>query len=245
MPHDAWRERSYERDGAAHVYYARGDEVAPAVLLLHEFPGITPELQGYADALAQDFRVYVPSLFGEDFVPMTCRSSLRAAVGLCVSTEMHLLARDGVSRSVPWLRGFAREVVGEAGRPYGVIGLCLTGGFALALAADPQVAAAVVGEPAAPPLPGALGLSAEDREALADRSGLRVQGYRYVGDSHSPAAKLRAAERLLGTGRMRRFELTDGPPEVKRPHSTLTHHPSPTAVTGVRDFLLDRLSESA
>ncbi|WP_062313992.1 dienelactone hydrolase family protein [Demequina rhizosphaerae] len=234
-PPEGWLRSTAWIDGRERVFYVVGDRDGPGVVLLHEFPGIMRGLVDFANRLAADFRVVVPSIFGVDGAP-TASGSLAQ---LCVNREMHAIARDGVSRTVPWLRDLAGEHAGADGGPYGVVGLCLTGSFALALATDPRVAAAVVGEPAVPPFPPtALGLSDEDREALVDRSGLRVQGYRYRRDCMSPPAKLRSAQRLLGEGRMAVFELDD---HGERLHSTLTEHADPDAVDRVVAFLRERL----
>lgn len=206
------------------------------MLLLHEFPGVSDNLVALADELAEDFRVVVPSILGRDGNP-TAMDSLRQ---LCVRREVHLLAKHGASRSVEWLRDFVDAHVAPASdRPYGVIGMCFTGNFALALAVDPRVRAAVVAQPATPAAPKQLGLSHEDRNRLAHRTDLVVHGYRFRRDCTSPAAKLTAAEELLGAERMRVFPL-DTPDATK--HSTLTGRwRSEEAIAAVRAFLGERL----
>ena len=234
-----WSRREYAHRGHAHTYYVVGERRwrrRPSVMLISEFPGINDHLVRLADTLAADFRVVVPSILGSDGSP-TYASGLHQI--LCVRRELHLLARNSISRSVDWLRDFGDDVVGIGGRRWGVIGMCFTGGFALALAVDPSVAAAVVAQPTAPARASSLGLSRADRRALAAREDLCVRGYRFDGDTASPPAKLEAAERLLGRGRMQAFTL---PPTGPRAHSTLTGpQRSDKAVAEVHAFLRERL----
>lgn len=75
-------------------------------------------------------------------------SQLGTAARLCVRRELFALAMNRTSPAVDWLRGLAGCVVSPDGRQYGVIGMCMTGGFALALAVDQRVTAAVVAQPA-------------------------------------------------------------------------------------------------
>lgn len=234
-----WVRGSFAHGEHEHAFYVsdEGGAPRPSVLLMHEFPGISDHLVKLGDRLAKDFRVVVPSIFGRDGTP----SAMNSVRQLCVRREVHILAADGVSRSVDWLRDLVDEHVAEGpGRPYGVVGMCFTGNFALALAVDPRVRAAVVAQPALPILPRRLGLSARDRDRLSEREDLEVQGYRFREDRMSPAAKLVVAQDLLGSSRMRVFPLDE--PDPKK-HSTLTGDDrSPEAIEAVRTFLLRRLA---
>jgi dienelactone hydrolase len=235
-----WDRQSYPHGDHAHAFYvvdrSAPEAPRPSVMLMHEFPGISQHLVDFANELAEDFRVVVPSIVGRDGSP----SSLDSVRQLCVRREVNILARDGVSRAAEWLRAFASDHVADASnRPFGVIGLCLTGNFALALAVDRRVTAAVVGEPAIPLRPSGLGLSDGDRNVLKNHVDLRVQGYRFRRDCMSPAAKLTAAKELLDD-RMRIYTLSS-PSEMG--HSTLTgDDASPAAIANVRAFLRERLA---
>ncbi|WP_062383344.1 dienelactone hydrolase family protein [Demequina iriomotensis] len=242
-----WTRRTLEAGGSARTYYVvedGKDAARPTVMLLHEFPGISENLVCYARELALDFRVIVPSIVGRDGSPRLAES-LKA---ICVNHEIRVLCGSGVSRAAAWLKNLADKEVGKDGARYGVIGLCLTGNFALAAATDTRVAAAVVGEPAAPAWPWGLGLSRGDRALLEARvedpgDALEVRGYRFRADLMSPCAKLGAARDLIGDGRMLVTELPTWDP---RRHSTVTgRRRSPRAVQEVRDFLLERLSPPA
>lgn len=232
-----WERDTYRHDDHQHLFYVVGgdyDGGRPAVLLMHEFPGITPALVDLATTLAAHFRVVVPSILGRDGNPGTI-DSLRQ---ICVRREIHAFARDGNSRSAHWLRAFASEHV-SGGRPYGVIGMCFTGGYALALAVDDQVKAVVVAQQATPILPRrSLGLSQEDSNTLAARKDLCVRDYRFRRDPISPASKMEATTGLLGETVIV-STLTE---PCQWSHSTLTGpRRDRDAVTEVVEFLIARL----
>jgi dienelactone hydrolase len=103
---------------------------------------------------------------------------------------------------VSWLRHLARaahEACG--GRGVGAIGLCATGGFALAMAVDPVIQAPVLGEPSLPALAhGALDLSPADLAAVHARvaAGMTVRGYRFEGDTLCRAPRFATLRREFG-----------------------------------------------
>ena len=67
---------------------------------------------------------------------------------VCVAREVTKLA-DPTSPVVRWLRPLAASAYRECGGPgVGVVGMCFTGGFALATALEPSVVASVVSQPA-------------------------------------------------------------------------------------------------
>ena len=251
-----WEPRDHPHRGHRHAYYVVGAREAPSVLLLHEFPGISVNLVEFAERLAADFRVVVPSIVGRDGDPGIVGSLAR----LCVRREVNLVVRGRTSPAVAWLRELADEVVARrVDAPYGVVGMCMTGGFALAVAVDPRVRAAVVAQPALPaarvlrrlPLPMSrrrtadLGLSPADRDTLAARTAadpdaLCVRGYRFRDDWQSPAARLDSTVDLLGPESVRVVTLTEPRPDA---HSTLTGGSrNAAAVEEVVAFLRDRLA---
>ena len=221
-------------------------------MLMHEFPGISPYLVHFAETLADHFRVVVPSIIGRDGHP----NALGSTVQLCVRREVHLFRTGVTSPAVPWLRDLLETRVSQ-GQPCGVVGMCLSGGFALAIAIDPLVSAAVIAQPAVPVsrlgplrLPGEqrraadLGLSPADLIRLSQRAGtettaLCARGYRFAHDAISPPAKLAAAQVLLGDDAMKVVTLHQ--PNAQQ-HSTLTGPDrNDTAVTEVIEFLSQRL----
>lgn len=132
-----------------HSVYTRGS--GPPVIVMHELPGITQGAVTFAERVVErGFMAVLPSLVGSPrrhaggAIPM-----LRIAQ-ICISGEFRKLAIGATSPVVDWLRTLARRLSGDEHAPVGAVGLCLTGGFALAMAVDPWIEASVVAEPALP-----------------------------------------------------------------------------------------------
>ena len=70
---------------------------------------------------------------------------------LCVTREFTIFAAGRTAPLAGWLRSLARTVHATDGGPgVGVVGMCVTGGFALAMMVEPAVVAPVVAQPATP-----------------------------------------------------------------------------------------------
>ena len=122
-----------EGHSVSHDVYHRGSG-AP-VVLIQELPGIGQETLALADRLiGAGFEVIMPHLFG----PIG-----RTSIGgnlfrvLCLRKEFSVLAAHRSSPIVDWLRLLCRDVRQSRGvEGVGVIGMCLTGNFAISLIAD-------------------------------------------------------------------------------------------------------------
>lgn len=179
----------------------RVDGRGPPILILQELPGIGPETLDLADRLvAAGFRVYLPHLFGKFGQVTTLRNAARL---FCVRREINVFLRGRESPIAGWLRALCREIRRREGgeRRVGVIGMCLTGGFALTLMAEDAVAGGVAAQPALPLFSrGALPMSADD--IAAARRGMARNGpglaMRHLGDPIAPAALMRALEAAFG-----------------------------------------------
>jgi dienelactone hydrolase len=176
----------------------------PAVIIIHEVYGFTPTVARLC-RLVRDgaFRVYAPVLFGS----VDARNPERILPGplfrLCISREFYLFASGKSSPIVQWLKELARLAHRECGGPgVGVIGMCLTGNFALAMAVDPAVVAPVLAQPSLPAHKrAALDVSASDLATVRQRiknEGLVVRGYRFEGDNLCHAARFATLQRELG-----------------------------------------------
>jgi dienelactone hydrolase len=97
-------------------------------------------------------------------------------VGLCISREIFLFAKGRSSPIVEWLKPLCRDAHDECGgKGVGVIGMCLTGGFALSMAVDPAVQAPVLAQPGLPALAhSAIDISRFDLELI--RKVLKTSG---------------------------------------------------------------------
>jgi dienelactone hydrolase len=238
---DTWAEVEHRADGRGVTTYRKGD--GPGVVVLHDSPGLTPEVVEVGEHLVRSgFTVVLPHLFG----PAGRRSRPgEAAVvlsRLCVSRDIALFTAGSTTPLAAWLRDLCRTVHAACGGPgVGVLGMCLTGGFALAAMVDPSVAAPVLAQPAVPvPLDrrraGDLGLDPADLEQVVARAvgGCPVLGVRYRGDT-STGTRFETLRARLGDAFMA-VELRG------RGHATLTGDRHPEALEQVTAFLGDRLS---
>jgi dienelactone hydrolase len=233
--------------------YRRGD--GPAIILIHELLGLTPEVIKFADRVCEaGYTVYLPVLFGAVPADTKIRQRL-AAARCCISREVNILATGKTSPVVTPLRQLVSAV---ANPQVGVIGMCATGGFALALASSSPTRLAVAAQPALP-LPvnpecaRDLGLSPDDVAALGARlSAGEVEIYvaRFSADKKSPAIRFQALQERVGTKGLHEDVIPSGPgtPFEASAHSVLTvaptqypsgdaHDQLETAIQHVIDFL--------
>ena len=139
-----------------------------------------------------------------------------------------------------------------------MIGMCLTGGFALAMMVDDVVLAPVVSQPSLPfPVSKAhkrdLGISDRDLEAVKRRcqEGLCLLGLRFTGDRSSPAERFERLREELGDAFIGvEIDSSPGNPHgnPRMAHSVLTEHlidkegsPTRAALDQVLDFFKGRL----
>lgn len=256
---DGWRHAPFSAAGRTHDCYERGS--GPGVVLIPEIPGITPQVLGLADHLvAEGFTVVVPSPFGQPGRPASTGYVLGTVARLCVSSEFRAFATDVRRPITDFLRAVAADLAARTPGPgVGVIGMCFTGGFALAAAVDGSVLAAVLSQPATPfPLGAARaangGLSADDLEAVgrrADRGEVCALGLRFSGDRAVPPARFATIRTRLGDAfEVIQLDSAPGNPGgfSRGAHSVLTNevrdrpgHPALAARERVVAFLRERL----
>ena len=188
---EGFDETWFEHGGSGRTVYRRGK--GPGVVIMHEIPGIIPEVARFATRVADaGFSVFMPYLFGETGRPFSWGYALDSVVSACVSREFNVLARRESSPVTEWFRALARHAHAEiGGRGVGAIGMCITGNFALALAMDDAVMAPVLSQPSLPfsLVPGCkaeLHISDAELQNLKRRAktGLQVLGLRFTEDPH-------------------------------------------------------------
>ena len=211
-----YQKSTFEFGGIRHDVY-RGGTVGPPILLLHEMPSLSYRTVQLAEHICKaGFLVVMPILIlgirnkprnPIEKVATTVAATLEVlprVIQVCVSWQFVALAQRRTSPITMWLLELARNEAAAAGRrQVGVIGMCFSGGFALATAIDPVVGVAVVSQPAMPfawaPLnriPGqstSVGLSDEDWQRLLDRrddAGICIRTLRFERDAKSPAARV-------------------------------------------------------
>ncbi len=239
---ETWTRDEHEsEDGMVRPTYRKG--TGPGVIVIHELPGITPELIAFGeDVVDEGFTVVLPHLFGHPETTMNAGTLTGAFVQVCTSSEFTKMATGVTTPMAVWLRSLARSLHEELGGPgVGAIGMCFTGGFALAMMVDDSVAAPVLAQPAVPfPIGKAraadLNLSPADREAVAARAaaGCQVLGLRYRKD-RATGTRFDSLRELLGDNFI-------GVELEGKGHSTLTQHRREEAVDRVLAFFREKLA---
>jgi dienelactone hydrolase len=257
-PLPGFTERSFTYEGTNRRVFTQGS--GPAVIVIHEVPGITPEVAAFGRRLVEaGFSVWMPSLLGVPGKPISVRYGMESMVRACIAREFTTFALDRTSPVIGWLRRLAADAHDECGGPgVGAVGMCLTGGFALAMTVDEVVQAPVLSQPSLPlPLArsrrGELGLSANDLGRVKERvaGGVCVLGLRFTEDSFVPPERFDSLRRELGDGFIA-VEIDSSPGNAwnipKRAHSVLTNdfvdepgHPTREALDRVVAFFSERL----
>jgi dienelactone hydrolase len=255
---DGYTATTFTADGKTRDVYQRGS--GPAVIVISEVPGITPLVADFGRRVAElGCTAVLPRLFGQPGREPSAGYALRTLGEVCISREFSLLAAGRTSPVTVWLRALAADRYAHCGGPgVGVVGMCLTGGFALAMMVDDIVVAPVLSQPSLPfalPFRPAnrrdLGISDADLSRVKDRvaAGVCVLGLRFTDDPVVPAERFQRLREELGDGFVA-VELGPdaNPPGVKRPHSVLTQHlvdepghPTSDALAQVLDLFRTKL----
>jgi len=236
--------------GRARPVFTEGE--GPPVVILHEVDGASPALFAFAHRVAlRGFSTFVPILFGK---PNQQTSQLYDAVQLvraCFGREFSCLNAHRSSPIINWVRTLGRCILEEARakeprtRGIGVVGLCLTGNFALAMAADDHLLAPVVSEPALPfPLPWApknqasLGLNDDELKALKERlrGGMEIAAFRFADDPIVPLERMEALENVAASCGSRLTGNFNVPPTCPNAHAVFTSHFNPKDRDSVEAF---------
>jgi dienelactone hydrolase len=263
---DRYERTTFTSEGKARDVFRRG--AGPAVLVIAEIPGITPKVLEFADRIVDiGCTAVLPHLFGQPGYDVEAVGRAAAARYLltsigpaCISREFSILAAGRTSPCVDWLRALARAEHERCGGPgVGAVGMCFTGGFALAMATEDVLLAPVLSQPSLP-----FGVTRRHRASIdcspadlarvkqrCDEEGLQVLGLRFKGDRFVPAERFQFLREHLGDGFVA-VELDDAAANpdapTKNPHSVLTEHlidepgqPTRAALDQVLDLFRHRL----
>ncbi|MCW2830273.1 MAG: Dienelactone hydrolase [Aeromicrobium sp.] len=260
---DGWAVSPFTHGGITHDCYEKGS--GPGVVLIPEVPGLSPEVLGLADHLVDEgFTVVVPSPFGIPGKGPSVPYVVSTIARLCVSAEFRAFATGAARPISEFLRAVARDLDSRTpGRGVGVIGMCFSGGFALAAAVDDSVTAPVMSQPSVPFPIGRkrqadVMLSPEELaivKARTENDGLCVLGLRFSEDKAVHPARFAALKEQLGEA-FDVIELDSSEGNTggfsRAAHSMITHevrevegHEALGARTRVVEFLRTRLTPPA
>lgn len=261
MPLTGFETTEFTHDGKTRTVFRRG--TGPAVIVIAEMPGITPDVVTFANRVVDiGCTAVLPHLFGEPGRPLSIGYALQSMVPACVSREFTTWATGRTSPVIDWLRALAaheHEVCGGPG--VGAVGMCFTGGFALAMAVDDRMIAPVLSQPSLPfPISSRhkrdMGLTDADLARVKHRcanDGLCVLGLRFTGDRLVPAERFGRLREELGDAFVAVEIDSSKGNEWGHPataHSVLTLHlkdePGPTreALDTVLDLFRSRLLQA-
>ena len=257
---DDFTRTTFSFDGKRRAVLRAGE--GTAVIVMAEMPGITPAVAAFARrVIDRGHTVYLPHLFGVPGAEMTNTAIVRSIVPGCVSKEFKAFALRTTPPAIDWLRALARQAHEECGGPgVGAVGMCFTGGFALAMSTEPAMLAPVLSQPSLPVAVGAkrsadIGCSDEDLLVVTERmrdEDLCVLGLRFTGDRLVPGERFASLRRQLGANFIGvEIDSSKGNPWGHRAqaHSVLTEdlidepgQPTRAALEQVLDFLDERLA---
>lgn len=205
----------------------------PAVIVIHEVPGLHPGVLAFArDLAASGLTAYCPSLFGKPAKQVTRGYAIGVILkNICVRREFSVWKDGRSSPIVDWLRALARQAHEDCGgKGVGAVGMCFTGGFALAMMTEPAVVAPVLSQPSLPLKDkGGLDCSASELACAKRRfkdEDLSLLALRFSADKLVPDARIARLKAEFGD-KVEVVELDDAdaaPGVPMAPHSVLTLH---------------------
>jgi len=258
-----FEKEQFSSGGITHDIYRRGS--GPAVIVCSEVPGITPKVADFARKVSDlGLTAVMPHLFGTPGREMTPLYAMDTMAKLCISKEFSGLALGRTGPVMNWLRALARAEHVRCGGPgVGAVGMCYTGGFALAMAVDDTVLAPVLSQPS---LPFGIGKARRADIQLSEADWQKVQarcrdedlcviGLRFTKDIAVPAERFQTLKEKLGDHFIA-VELDSAPGNrhghPKNAHSVLTEHlqdqegtPTRAALDQVLSFFQEKLQVSS
>lgn len=254
MPIQGFKKFEHEFQKMKHTVFVKGQ--GPAILLMHELPGMMSECIAFAERLTNaGFKVYMPLFFGKPGDFKTNKFLLK----LCISKEFYLFSKNRTSPIVDWLRDLCRKIKSEiGGKGMGAIGMCLTGGFAIPLLVEDYLIAPALSQPSLPVGFGKkakanLGCNPEHLERAKERTekeGIEIRAYRFDKDKLAAKERITAYQEYFGEA-FKYFEIEIAQlPECKNKncHAVFTadfvdekEHPTYRALEDLIDFFQSKL----
>lgn len=243
MALDGWVKGSFTAATFTRDTYRKGS--GPAVIVVHEIPGITPAVERFANEVVErGFTVVMPDLVGTPGREVSGKYIASSMLKVCISKEFTNMATHKTSPIISWLRALARSLHNEVGgKGVGAVGMCFSGGFALGMMVDDIMIAPVLSQPSMPfPVGKAravdLNLSPDDEAVIAERAanGCQVLGLRFTQD-RAVGDRFTSLRTLLGDA----FIAIELPSQKPSDHSVLTEQRDEPSVQRVLDFFAEKL----
>jgi dienelactone hydrolase len=190
-------EETFTADNRSITLFRKGD--GPAVILLHELPGLTHDTVEFAEWIAdRGFHVVMPLLFGRP-LQHPVLGLLKFPI-LCIRREFNNFAAGKSSPITVLLRALCRKLHAEQGGPgVGAIGMCYTGGFVFAMMVEAALLAPVAAQPSLPLFQStALDVEEEQLAIASNRTDtMSLLGLRFEQDFRCRAARFERLEASL------------------------------------------------
>jgi dienelactone hydrolase len=255
---DGFEHSDFTAAGMTRRVYRGG--AGPAVIVIHEIPGITPKVAAFGRRVVDaGCTVFMPSLVGTPGREVSAPYLLSSMTRVCVAKEFSNWALRSTSPIIEWLRALAAHAHAACGGPgVGAVGMCFSGGFALGMMVDDAIVAPVLSQPSLPFAVGKarradLGVDDGDLARIKERAvaGCEVLGLRFSHDRFVPDERWARLWAELGD----RFIAVDIDSSKDNPHghprsahSVLTEHlvdepgtPTRAALDRVIDFFQTKL----
>jgi len=197
---------TYTFDGVSRAVYKSGE--GPAIIVIHEVPAIYDDVCDFARRLNKEgFTTYLPSLLGSPGMKYSKKNVIKSMAKLCISKEFNRFAFREEAPIADWLRALARDAHRACGGPgVGAVGMCFSGGFALAMMADESVIAPVLSQPSMPfalteKLRHDIDVNINDLpkiKARMERDDICLIGLRFTGDKMVPESRFKYLTKTFG-----------------------------------------------
>ena len=204
-----------------HDVYEKGE--GPCIVLIQELPGIEERTIEFANRLVKaNFKVVLPHMLGPLGKKRTGANTFRI---LCINREFRAFAAHKSSPIVDWLKALCQKIRSQNNvKGVGVIGMCLTGNFAISLMADDSVLGAVASQPSMPFLnKKALHMSANEIKTVKKRIDEvgPMWAFRFREDWRCPPEKFCTIDETFNQDGHERIKLVT---LQAKGHSVFTHH---------------------
>ena len=183
----------------SHDIYTNGSG-KKIVVIIQELPGISQKTLALADRfVARGYTVVLPHLFG----PIGKKASMSNFKKVCISKEFRIFSRNESSPIVDFLSALCSSLKTEHKvKGVAVIGMCLTGNFAISLMANSDVLAGFASQPSLPLLrPGSIQIDPKKIEPIKkrlDEIGAMHCGH-FVRDLFCLPMRINAIDRIFNT----------------------------------------------